>query len=238
MAKKIDFVLQLKVTLRGIRPPIWRRIVVPNTFTFLDLHHAIQDAMPWTNSHLFEFEARMKGDRRGGGVRIGTPDVWAVDIGEVVLVDKTLVANFFAIPGVKITYRYDFGDDWEHDVKLEKVLPAEKGVEYPICTGGKRACPPENCGGIWGYADMQEALADPEHPEHKDMKEWFGDEDFDPEAFDPSEVVFLGAEGRFTPGFDEFNPMTGGDRESVDDEESDDEDSGEDGNPTFRIVRE
>jgi hypothetical protein len=83
----------------------------------------------------------------------------------------------------KFTYTYDFGDNWRHVIQVEKVLAAEPGARYPRCVGGKRACPPEDCGGPWGYGDFLEAISNPKHPEHEDMLEWAGDE-FDPEAFD------------------------------------------------------
>ncbi len=86
-------------------------------------------------------------------------------------------------PKDKIIYEYDFGDSWEHELLLEKVLAPDPAIRYPICVTGKRACPPEDCGGIWGYAELLEALASPNHPEHASMLEWAGD-DFDPEAFD------------------------------------------------------
>jgi hypothetical protein len=87
----------------------------------------------------------------------------------------------------KLIYEYDFGDSWEHELLVEKILPLEAGKHYPICLTGKRACPPEDCGGIWGYASLLAAIRDPEHPEHDEMVEWGGDE-FDPEAFDLDEV--------------------------------------------------
>ena len=85
--------------------------------------------------------------------------------------------------GDKFVYEYDFGDSWEHVILVEKILQLETGVNYPICLGGKRACPPEDCGGIWGYGDLLEAIQDPTHPEHKDMLEWLGGS-FNPEGFD------------------------------------------------------
>ena len=87
----------------------------------------------------------------------------------------------------KLIYEYDFGDSWEHELLVEKILPLEEGKRYPVCLTGKRACPPEDCGGIWGYASLLEAIRDPEHPEHEEMVDWVGGE-FDPEAFDLDEV--------------------------------------------------
>jgi hypothetical protein len=87
----------------------------------------------------------------------------------------------------KLLYEYDFGDSWDHELLVEKRLPLAAGKRYPVCLTGKRACPPEDCGGVWGYASVLEAIRDPEHPEHEEMLEWVGGE-FDPEAFDLDEV--------------------------------------------------
>lgn len=89
--------------------------------------------------------------------------------------------------GDKIEYQYDFGDGWEHEIVLEKVLPPEEGAKYPVCIKGRRACPPEDCGSIWGYEDLLLALQDPNHPDHDDLLEWVGGS-FDPEAFEPDEI--------------------------------------------------
>lgn len=86
-------------------------------------------------------------------------------------------------------YIYDFGDGWEHRIESEKILPRDENIEYPICIAGKRACPPEDCGGIWGYKEFLEAIRDPEHENHEELLEWVGGE-FDPEAFDPKKVYF------------------------------------------------
>lgn len=89
--------------------------------------------------------------------------------------------------GDKIEYQYDFGDGWEHEIVLEKVLPPEEGAKYPVCIKGRRACPPEDCDGIWGYEDLLLALQDPNHPDHDDLLEWVGGS-FDPEASEPDEI--------------------------------------------------
>src|SRR5262249_9892724 len=92
----------------------------------------------------------------------------------------------------KIRYTYDFGDDWEHDILVEKVLARDEAASYPRCTGGRRAAPPEDCGGVWGYAELLEILGDPDHPEHEDKLEWLGlagADGFDPAEFDAEEVT-------------------------------------------------
>jgi hypothetical protein len=193
-------VLQFKITLRGIRPPIWRRIQVPRAYTFWDLHVAIQDAMGWQDYHLHQFELSHGQGRPG--VRIGIPDEES-EFGRRTLPGwEVSVVRHFSAPGQKATYRYDFGDDWEHEVLLEATPPAEKGVEYPRCIKGKRACPPEDCGGPYGYPEFLEAVKDPADPRHEELLEWIGGA-FDPEAFDPGQVVFDDPKQRWETAFSE-----------------------------------
>jgi Plasmid pRiA4b ORF-3-like protein len=164
---------QLKVTLEGIRPPIWRRILVRSDVNLAGLHQIIQSAMGWNDSHLHDFTA--------GGISYGDRS-----FGEDMDVEderKVRLSEIAPQPKDRFRYMYDFGDGWEHIILVEAVKTPEAGARYPVCVTGKRACPPEDCGGVWGYADMLEALADPEHPEHDELKEWIG-ESFDPEMFD------------------------------------------------------
>ena len=191
MKKKFDKVYQFKITLKGIRPPIWRRIQVPETYTFWDLHVAIQDAMGWDDYHLHEFE--VTSPSTGSKVNIGTPHE---EYGEKVLrEDKQKIKDYFTADNRSAEYMYDFGDNWEHTVRLEKILPREGG-RYPRCTGGKRACPPEDCGGVWGYEELLEVLKNPDHAEYEEMVDWVG-EDFDSEYFDEKEVLFSDPDERF-----------------------------------------
>jgi hypothetical protein len=95
------------------------------------------------------------------------------------------LADLVSAPGEHVSYTYDFGDDWEHDIKLEKVLAPDPAVAIPVCLTGKGACPPEDCGGAWGYADLKEAIANPDHEEHKELLGWLGLDD--PSEFDPAE---------------------------------------------------
>lgn len=171
--KRVDDspVFQLKVTLKGSQPPIWRRVLVRGSTTLYKLDAIIQLAMGWTNSHLHLFYV--------DDVIYGEPspewdarDERRVKLGQIV-----------AQAGDGFVYEYDMGDGWRHDVVVEKALPAEPDARYPLCLAGKRACPPEDVGGLWGYAGFLEAIRDPEHPEHADMLDWVGGE-FDPEAFD------------------------------------------------------
>lgn len=99
------------------------------------------------------------------------------------------ISSYFSLSNKNATYEYDFGDGWRHKIVLEKVLSAEPGVKYPLCLSGKRACPPEDCGGIWGYEELLEIMKDPNHEEYEERMEWIGD-DFNPEAFDPDAVRF------------------------------------------------
>lgn len=168
---------QIKVTLNGIRPPVWRRLLVPSSLSLMNLHDVLQIAVGWTDSHLHQFVAR--------GILYGQPDP-EFGMGQVnerrVRLDEVLRAEKDAM-----TYEYDFGDGWEHKIILEKVLGnAEHGVA-PSCIAGARACPPEDCGGVWGYANLLKIISDSSHPEHREMLEWLGDQ-FEPERFDISET--------------------------------------------------
>ncbi|MEZ4771186.1 MAG: plasmid pRiA4b ORF-3 family protein [Caldilineales bacterium] len=172
-----DAIYQLKITLRGSRPPIWRRVLVPGSFSLYKLHQVIQLAMGWTDSHLHQFI--IDGQYYG----IPSPDDW-----EPVIDERRHTLNKIAPgPKYKFIYEYDFGDSWEHEILVESIAEAEAGVQYPVCINGKRACPPEDVGGVWGYADFLEALSDPNHSEHEMYNEWIGGE-FDPEEFDLDEI--------------------------------------------------
>ena len=164
-------VYQLKVTLKNSKPPIWRRIQVNSDINLYRLHQNLQVMMGWTDSHLHQFIVH--------GEYYGTPDPDFEVTNETSIKLDRVVSG----AGDKFVYEYDFGDSWEHSILVEKILQPETGVNYPICLTGKRACPPEDCGGIWGYGDLLEAIQDPAHPEHEEMLEWLGGR-FDPEEFD------------------------------------------------------
>ncbi|NJN23492.1 MAG: plasmid pRiA4b ORF-3 family protein [Acaryochloridaceae cyanobacterium RL_2_7] len=172
--------LPIKITLRGIRPPIWRRVQVRSDATLCHLHWVIQWAMGWTNSHLHSFSIQ--------GVEYSMP---RIDIGldELDMRDGQSVQLNQVVTGdkFKFFYLYDFGDSWEHEVLVEKVLIAENTTHYPVCIKAKRACPPEDCGGIWGYQELLDAINDPEHPEHALRLEWLGNA-FDSEEADIDEI--------------------------------------------------
>ena len=175
MEQKI--VYQLKVTLRGTRPPIWRRVQVPRDVPLHRLHWILQIVMGWTDSHLHQF--------RVGDTYYGTPNP---EFGfEVKNEKKVRLGEVLRRPKARMVYEYDFGDGWEHDVVLEAAIPTMPGKRFPLVLAGKRRCPPEDVGGIGGYYHFLEAIADPKHPEHRDMREWWG-ESFDPDAFDVQDL--------------------------------------------------
>lgn len=168
---------QIKVTLNGIRPPIWRRLLIPSSFSLKDLHDVLQVAIGWTDSHLHQFVAR--------GTLYGHPDP-ELGIGRHderrVRLDEVLRTGKDAM-----TYEYDFGDGWEHKIILEKLLANAADDVAPSCIAGARACPPEDCGGVWGYANVLKIISDSSHSEHGETLEWLGDR-FEPERFDIAEI--------------------------------------------------
>lgn len=165
-------IYQLKITLEQIRPPIWRRVQVPGTILLPHLHNLIQTVMGWDNGHLHAFQV--------GDISYGEPDPELDDWMQNEL--RVRLSQIAPVEKSKFRYEYDFGDGWSHLVVVEKILPVTEGQIYPICLTGKRACPPEDCGGPWGYAEFLQAISDPEHEQHDELLEWIGGE-FDPEAF-------------------------------------------------------
>lgn len=198
-------VYELKITLKDSKPPIGRRVAVAGNTALRDLHEVIQIVMGWTNSHLHQFivpnsqpqPTREEINERGRSGR------WEKLAG-LMRRDRTISDPAFELedaedesaitleelaPAVKskFIYGYDFGDGWDHQVEVVKIGPPGEGAEYPTCLKGKRACPPEDCGGIWGYYELLEALRDPRHERHEESAECLG-EDFHPERFDLEEV--------------------------------------------------
>jgi hypothetical protein len=162
--------LSLKVTLRGIRPPIWRRLLIPGRMTLGDVHQAVQAAMGWEDAHLHVFEI--------AGRSYGDPH----SVDDVANEERLTLKGVLKSGVRRFTYTYDFGDNWEHEIAIESTTPPVEGRRYPACVAGKRNGPPEDCGGPWGYQHLLAVLADPSHPEHADHVEWIG-EDFDAEDF-------------------------------------------------------
>jgi len=176
-----EMVYQLKVTLKESKLPIWRRFQVAGNVTLHRLHLILQDVMGWTNSHLYRFDI--------GGIEYSIPDPVEDDFNELHFVDsrRTKLSKVVSREKATFTYEYDFGDSWEHQIVVEKILPAEPGGQYPVCLAGIRACPPEDCGGVWGYEELLEVISDPLHEEYESMMEWLGGS-FDPEEFDINQV--------------------------------------------------
>ncbi len=170
-------IYRVKITLRDSRPPIWRRLLLDPRMTLNKLHQAIQVSFGWTMTHLWEFQS--------GRQRIGVPDEEFSD--DILSAKRVRVHQLLEKTGDRISYTYDMGDDWEHDVKLEEVRPYEPGIILPLCLDGACACPPEDCGGVGGYEELIEALKDAKHPRHKELKEWLN-RPFDPEAFNLDET--------------------------------------------------
>jgi hypothetical protein len=173
-----DSIYQVKITLNGVKPPVWRRVQVKDC-TLAQLHDIIQTCMGWEDYHLHVFVI--------GGEQLGLPEQWKEPGGrrdpEVGDSRKIKLSQLLAQGIKKFRYTYDMGDSWDHTIQIETTSPVEAGVPYPRCLDGKRACPPEDCGGPWGYGDFLEAIQNPKHPEHEERMEWIGGE-FDPEAFD------------------------------------------------------
>ena len=162
---------ELRVVLRDIEPTIWRRVRVPADAPLGVVHEVLQVAFGWTDSHLHDFEI--------GAIRFGMADIED----EIFCVDEDgAPLGAVALQGSTFVYRYDFGDDWKHEVTVERVMSGEDDTII-TCTGGERACPPEDCGGPRGYANLLEVLANPKNEEHADMKSWVG-RGFKSEKFD------------------------------------------------------
>lgn len=169
-----NLVYQMKVTLKGVKPPIWRRIQVKGDVTLKAFHRTIQLVMGWCGGHLHEFDIR--------GMSYGDPMDGPIED------EKKFRLNKFNLgEKEKFFYVYDFGDNWQHEILVEKILPIDTGVQYPVCLQGKRSCPPDDCGGSWGYMELLDVLKDPNHPEYEESKTWVGLH-FDSENFDIEEI--------------------------------------------------
>jgi len=170
---------ELKITLRGSKPAIWRRVQVPGSINLNRLHDVFQVVMGWTDSHLHQF--------------VDPPIVYAVPSDDDYPGEERLDERRFRLADVarhekaSFIYEYDFGDGWEHEVVVEKVLAANSEKKCVVCLGGKNARPPEDCGGIFGYYNLLKAISDPKHPEHQQLLDWLGGP-FDPSHFDLQET--------------------------------------------------
>lgn len=172
-----DKILQIKIVLEGITPRIWRRFQVSNGLTFHQLHNVIQAMMGWTNSHLYSFtvdDNKYQDD--------------TYDALEKGLFSSRKQKIDILKAKQKFKYTYDFGDNWEHLLVVEKILPKDASAAYPCCIKGERNCPPEDCGSVPGYYHLMTVRKNKKHPEYEDLvEEWLG-EDYDPEHFNTEEI--------------------------------------------------
>lgn len=207
-----DTIYQLKIALTDSDPSIWRRVLVPGHFTFEEVHAVIQASMGWENAHLHQFLLGDQGnavclshpsfdlepttvrdrkaiDRKLADLGFDTTRLSPKQLDQSNVLDETdfLLQEVVSREGASLLYEYDFGDSWMHEIVVEKISAPEPGVEYPACVEGARCGPPEDCGGIGGYADLLEALKDPKRDDHEEALDWIGD-DFDPEYFDIAET--------------------------------------------------
>lgn len=173
-------VYQFKITLVETQPPVWRRIQVPDC-TLGDLHEVIQTVMGWQHSHMHQFIIN--------GEYYGEAALEEMDLGMEMKDEDGILLSQIVKGGknARFVYEYDFGDGWQHSIQFERVVEREPKAIYPRCVEGARACPPEDVGGVWGYADFLQAMADPKHENHLEMKEWIGGK-FDPEKFSADKV--------------------------------------------------
>ncbi|MDT8391888.1 MAG: plasmid pRiA4b ORF-3 family protein [Lentisphaeria bacterium] len=206
---KNSLVYQFKITLQEIEPPIWRRIQVPASYSFWDLHVANQDAMGWLDYHLHAFRFRPKHKQKP--IEIGIPCDDGFDEYEVIPGWDVPITRYLDEPGQAIEYEYDFGDSWHHEILFEGILLKEKGEKYPKCLAGERACPPEDCGSVHGYHEVIEILQDSDNPDNEEYAEtvaWLKAHPgkyhpYDPDVFDPDKVHFDNPKKRWNHAFAE-----------------------------------
>jgi hypothetical protein len=180
---------QFKITLAGFKPAIWRRIQVEDC-TLGKFHEYIQTSMGWSNSHLHRFQI--------GEKEYADPMLMEDDMEEFGYLDSTTIMLSEVLPKkqrrFRIVYEYDFGDSWFHEILFEGCKEAEVDRQYPMCVEGERACPPEDVGGVWGYADFLNAIGNKRNKSHKELLEWVGG-NFDPDKFDPAQATKSMREG-------------------------------------------
>lgn len=175
---KKDSIFQFRIDLRHAKPPIWRRLLIPQTATFGDLHRCIQALFDWDGSHLHAFNRRTDFDY----ISISVPMMGMED---AMHQEEVQLQRFFNEPGDNMSYVYDFGDNWEHSIKLEKILNREANTVYPRCIKGRCSTPPEDMGGYWGFMQMLEAAQNPKDPNHEEYLEYIEAAGIDPDNYDP-----------------------------------------------------
>lgn len=198
--KKIAF--RFKVSLTDIEPLIWRLIEVPSTYSFWDLHVAIQDSMGWLDYHLHSFSCWPS--KKRNPVLIGIPDEGFDD--DLLAGWEIPINQYFKEPGDEAYYEYDFGDGWHHIIALEGIFLQVQDKQYPNCLSGRGACPPEDCRRVPGYYNMLEIISNSGHEEHKDMNHWLENHvknyyPYQPEKFEPNAVAFSDPKKRWRLAF-------------------------------------
>lgn len=180
--------LTLKVTLLGTAPPIWRRFEVMDFITLEDLHYVLQLVMGWEDAHLHQYFS--------GKVRYGIPS--RDDPYNSVRDEGTvLLSDVFKRKGSKLRYEYGFGDGWLHEIVVESISPSTPAHKHPICLAGMRQCPPEDVGGVWGYAELLESVSNPRHPRRREFEEWL-DGPYNPDHFEVEEINRILSEMKYT----------------------------------------
>lgn len=194
-------IVQIRIALQDIEPPVWRRVQVPVDYSLRHLHDVIQAVMDWLDYHLHQFEI--------GEKLYGQPEIAGGDhSGPKLYSDRnTRLAQLIERGVERFIYTYDFGDDWQHDIEFERTLRARAGIEYPILVAGERQSPPEDCGGPFGFLEIVDALSDPDHPDHEELFDWYG-ERFDPEDMnlDTVEAMLSRIRGRRRMGRKKSKP--------------------------------
>ena len=195
-----DWVHQFLIVLPLTEPLVWRRIQVPESYSFWDLHVAIQDAMGWLDYHLHEFRVVL--DSKSGRIgRYGIPIDDTLEQPPVQPDWKVKVSDVVSRSDLPILYVYDFGDDWRHTIVYEGGVQVDKRAKYPRCVSGARRCPPDDCGGVHGYEELLEAIRDPTHERHDGLLEWLGGR-FDPDDFAPRKLRFDDPKKRWKIAFE------------------------------------
>jgi len=183
--KQPVYIYQLKISIKGAKPPIWRRILVKSDISFEELHYNIQSIFNWENCHMYQFYGKNKYYTDSEFIDNSYGDIRSYNA------DDYKISDELQYEKDKIKYTYDFGDDWQHTISLEKILEIDKNINYPICTAGKRNGPIEDCGGMWGYSDIVYMIENNDFSEAEHLMDDEGDfyyEDFDPAYFNKDEI--------------------------------------------------
>jgi len=170
-------IYQVRIILRGLRPPVWRVLQVASDIRLSDFNVVLQVAMGWSNIHLHQFEQ--------DDLRYGVPDPDYPD--DIRRESDFCLDELLQVPGDSLMYRYDFGGNWVHRIQLERVLAFDERLALPLCLRGKRACPLEDVGGPSGYKAFLGTFSDPAHPGHAALLAWIEGQ-FDPEYFDVAQA--------------------------------------------------